>query len=520
VFGYAEQRGQQARLEVVLPMERNQYAQIQGFDAQSRAEFDQMLEAATFSLEPPPAALRTHEDRADAYVAAAEKLVARCDVLIALWDGKPAVGKRGGTAHTLLNAAARGKACVWIPIDESEDMHDNLEENSGQRFVKLVAARSEMEPDSEMGADAFDTWSLGSVSQELRLLDEYNRKPWSRLGPHRAGGPLGRIVLATFDSGFGRRVERDFHGRLQQSTETRLADGTPQWLAAPSARASLLADLYRRWFKRLSTLVLTCATLAAVVLGVGVATGGESPLWPVLEFVFLMLTLLAFLVLRKFGFHSRWLSYRVLAERFRIARYVAPTGIDFREQARLQRGWVEGGSDDWLMRAFEEIWDRDPHKPRDLDDELEQFKRLLAHDWIGGQIRYHDAAKTEHHRLKRRLTVTAFAAFGLTVVFAAVEAILIGLHVAERVQRVSKGLTIVLPVLAASVGAALTINQHHALAEHSTRMQADLRRVKADLEAATDTRSLTEATVAAARMIAPETGAWFAALWFLDMEHP
>ena len=38
-----------------------------------------------------------------------KKLVERSDVLIALWNGGSADGRRGGTGHTLLNAAARGR---------------------------------------------------------------------------------------------------------------------------------------------------------------------------------------------------------------------------------------------------------------------------------------------------------------------------------------------------------------------------------------------------------------------------
>jgi hypothetical protein len=282
----------------------------------------------------------------------------------------------------------------------------------------------------------------------------------------------------------------------------------------------LLASHYRRWFKRISTLVLACATLAAVMLAVGVAANTESPVWAALEFAFLILALLAFLVIRRFGFHSRWLSYRVLAERFRSARYIAPTGLDFREQTRLQGVWVEGPSEEWLTRAFEEIWDREPHVERNLDGELEQFKRVLANDWIGGQIAYHEGAKEDHDRVKRRLTLTAFAAFGLTVFFALLEAVLTGLAIAEPLQRICKALTIVLPVLGASVGVAITINQPQALAERSTRMVEDLRVVRAELETAPDTRTLLDRTIDAARIIAPEASSWFASMWFLDMEHP
>ena len=520
VFEYAAARGQEARLEVVLPMEKDQYAEIQGFDDGSRRELDDLLEASTFHVDPPRAELKTHDERADAYVAAGKKVTARCDVLIALWDGKHASGKRGGTAHTLLNAAAQGRPCIWIPVEGDGETRDNLDEGSSRSFFEEVKALSATEPDYRFAPAALDGWSLNELSEVFRVLDEYNREPRPRALAHPSRGRLGRIATRLSDRAFDWRSESGFQRDLEEETGARLVAGSPRWLVAPSARASLLAAHYRRWFKRLSTFVLISASLAAASLAVGIGTGTETWLWGTLEFGFLMLTLIAFVVLREFGFHSRWLSYRVLAERFRTARYLAPTGIDFREQARVQGVWVGGRSEEWLMRAFEEVWDREPHEPRISVGELEPIKRLLADEWVQGQIDYHERAKKEHERLKRRLTVTVYLAFGLTLVFAALDATLAGLGGSHEMQNVSKALTIFLPVLGASVGAALTINQHHALAERSAQMQADLRLVQADLAAATDTHILLEAAIAAARVIAPETGTWFGALWFLDIEHP
>ena len=172
------------------------------------------------------------------------------------------------------------------------------------------------------------------------------------------------------------------------------------------------------------------------------------------------------------------------------------------------------------MRAFEEVWDREPHDARLITGHLDEIKHRLVDGWIQGQIKYHTDTHREHDRLRRRLTRIVYVAFGLTVLLAGVDAFLAGLNTAHRLQGICKGLTIFLPVLGASVGAALTIDQHQALAEHSGQMQSNLRLVKADLESATDAASLREATMAAVRVIAPEAGTWFGALWFLDIEHP
>ena len=186
-----------------------------------------------------------------------------------------------------------------------------------------------------------------------RLLDEYNREPRPRSAVDDTAGPISRLAIGLFGR---RRSSRVFQCDLQEGIERQVTAGTPAWLAAPSARASVFAEHYRTWFKRVSRLVLASATLAAVALAAGVAAGAESAVWAALEFVFLMLALVAFLVIRRFGFHGHWLSYRVLAERLRSARYIAPDRARLPRSGstagRLGRGALGGVADARLRRGL------------------------------------------------------------------------------------------------------------------------------------------------------------------------
>ncbi len=88
-----------------LPMPREIYAR--DFDTgTSRAEFDRLLASADQSLElaTPPGVGEVqlqNEPRArqDQYLAVGEFIARHCQVLIALWDGKP--GQRGGTGEVV-----------------------------------------------------------------------------------------------------------------------------------------------------------------------------------------------------------------------------------------------------------------------------------------------------------------------------------------------------------------------------------------------------------------------------------
>jgi hypothetical protein len=167
------------------------------------------------------------------------------------------------------------------------------------------------------------------------------------------------------------------------------------------------------------------------------------------------------------------------------------------------------------MRAFEEVWDRRPRVagPETLTGhQLEELKRHLADDWIGKQIEYHEAAARHHRRSHRILTAAVAAFFIATVPFAL-------LHAFHITEHASTFLTITLPAAGASLGALLTVNQHHALSERHARMRSDLAVVQSTLLDA-NAETLGQASSEAARVIAQETGAWFGAMWFLDIEHP
>lgn len=68
-------------------------------------------------------------------------LVEKCDMLIAIWDGKPGVGK-GGTPDVIQLARAANKPVVWINADGSTKLHimtsdhvADIELDEVERFV-------------------------------------------------------------------------------------------------------------------------------------------------------------------------------------------------------------------------------------------------------------------------------------------------------------------------------------------------------------------------------------------------
>lgn len=96
-----------ARLTVPLPLEESDY--IRDFSSEeSRLEFSTLLRRASKIERMPPAPARDQ-----AYEAAGEYVLNNSDVLLTIWDGRPAQG-RGGTADIVSRSRSRKLPIAWI----------------------------------------------------------------------------------------------------------------------------------------------------------------------------------------------------------------------------------------------------------------------------------------------------------------------------------------------------------------------------------------------------------------------
>jgi hypothetical protein len=480
VFHHAAALGEKARLDVILPFPRERYVDEQGFSQGAKDEFEKWLSRAASVTELEGTLEPDDVDRA--YEAASHQVVARSDVLVALWDGKPSRGP-GGTADTLLFAAELGKACVWVPTDEVAKPHDNFKPGSASAFLADVRGCAEVSHGEEAADVVSEPGGVATLAGAFAELDEFNRAPVPSL-PHLRG-----------------RIE----------CELGTVDAVEDWIALPFARAATLADKFQSRFVRATWTIATLATVAAGALAVSVTRERPSQAWAWAEFSALVSLFVLFLLVHLAGLHRRWLSYRLLAERFRTAFFIAPVDIDFQRAAGLEAVFVERRSADWLQRGFEEVWESRP--PVRAPPDLEALRRRLADDWIGSQISYHAKACRQHERRWRLLTSLILICFFGTIVFAFLHA------VTKRFEELSILLTITLPVAAAAIGGVLTVRQHRALADRYTRMHADLVAVRRSLLRA-DAKTIGRATQEAARLVAEENGDWLGAMWFLDLEHP
>ena len=105
-----------ALLEVVLPSVPAEY-ELDFMETAAREDFRRLLNLASSVSVVPPGESRTAN-----FEAAGHAMLERIDVLLALWDGRPARG-RGGTAEIVARAQELGLPIVWVSTIAPFDVH-------------------------------------------------------------------------------------------------------------------------------------------------------------------------------------------------------------------------------------------------------------------------------------------------------------------------------------------------------------------------------------------------------------
>jgi hypothetical protein len=459
-------RDERAVLEVPLPLPREEY--LRDFESESsKREFDELLaRAKDVRLLPPSGSREEAYERADRYV------VDRCDVLIALWDGEPPRG-RGGTAEMVAYAREHRVPLIWI------------------------STKGQHEISEEPGSD--------QTRESLRRLDEYNRSKIAQECSERQVDRQGSELLAAAQ---------------RSGAEALPMQALSAWVTPFYVRADLLAMRYQPWYHALTNalFLLAAAAVAAVASQALFAPDKPELVW--VE-VGLMLGLLFIVgVGRRWRFNDRWISYRFLADRFRSAFFLALAGLSGRREGGLERVYLGHPSEEWLRRAFSEVWGRRP-QVEVSESAVEGLRRFLAEAWIQDQINYHRRMSRKHGMRHLRLSRTTEFLFGATVLAAVLHAL--GLGGGGSAEPVSwANLLILLAIAMPALGAAVSgIRDQRDYLRHSERfgrMAHYLQSTKMRMEAAPDIETVREIAAEAEGLMLEENRDWFVVLKFHDFE--
>ncbi len=413
VLGYAG-----ARLDVVLPLTVEDY--LEDFQtAESVAEFQELLGrcARPTVLRARPIRDEVHDPndqsalRGAAYESVGRYVVDHCDVLIALWDGKPAQG-RGGTAEIVEYAKAQ-KRPILVVWDGGWQIYDR---------------------------------GNGLDASGMEGIDQFNR---FRSKPAECSGWESRHELKEFE---------ELPGPTRELVDL--------YLRPYYAHASIMAGGNQARFYTAGKSIYSFS--AAAVGCVAIAA-----LFPVLaapgfgaELVLLIMAVVALRRARRRHAHQTWVETRFLVERIRCGMFLAVCGVEPSPIEVLPFMGHAHTTNDWMVRVFEEIWQRLPRLSPCSKAECPLLNEFIRSAWIEGQIKYHQDKRKREKRARERLETAAKIVLPATIGAAALHLMLMGLlprELPEWGHRVHQGLTFIgllFPAVAASLAGMMAHREH------------------------------------------------------------
>lgn len=469
------------RVDACLPFERGEFSK--DFDSEARAKFNDALAQCQTVLELP--GRRDHE--LFAYEAAGRMVLDQSDLLIAVWDGNPALG-RGGTAEIVAEAVAKHVPVIMVGIDGKDEplvMWSGLDEAGHDQPTVDGAPRS-----------PFDL-CIATVLQTLvappsNPLDLRMIRRWMRETDRRRSPALGYPILLAMVGAKG-LSKRDLH----PETAAEAREPFEQWLGllpdmgqlskrltrlvAPrygraDAVATYFAQLYRSGF----TVNFAFASAAVLCALLGLLIPAGKLYFVVAELAVIAIILINTRAARSQGWHERWMDHRHLAERLRVLALSSALGDpELRlndEYVGSLPGWVQ-----WLSRAT----GRELGLPNGRIDEEYLIKirtamLTLIDDQIGYNIRNaRRMEKVEHrlHHLGELLFAVTIVACGFWIILKIIHSPIMTAPGVGPTQWVTVA-TALLPALGAAIYGIRMQGDFHGMAHRSDTTARLLARLK------------------------------------------
>jgi hypothetical protein len=397
----------------VLPMEQAEYER-DFVSPEATAVFRSLLAQADRVITLPRAPASHPEDageqraRERQYAQLGIFVSNHCQVLLALWDGKPgtALGGTGQVVHYHLTAVMEG-------FEEETSAATLLAENENDLVYHVVCPRDRPGGEPRSGLEALSAGWYSSRDPGRRsaaLPDAYGRllanlqqfvRDWHK---HRSAV-----------NGFSTPLLRDDPG-IEAPAAARLTD-----------RLFQVADSLAIHYQKRVNLALRSTYGLAVVMGLTFLVYSETDGSRALVLAFLLL-FFGGVILHRIGerreWHRKYLDYRALAEGLRVQLYWMLAGVvdsssaDFAYDNFLQKQDVDLG---WIRHVMREA---SLHRDRGREPDPAWVPWVIDH-WIGepkkerGQLAYYSRKRwANESRLRRtRLLGTASLWTGIAIAF-------------------------------------------------------------------------------------------------------
>lgn len=335
-------------LEALLPMPKDEYEK-DFVTQESRREFDNLLAKAHRITVVKNGKVPLDVDyRSNAYLNVGTETVNRCDILIALWDGKPSRGT-GGTADIVALALKQNKPVFIVSTEEPGTIELR---NGGVLMAENITE-----------LDRFNSFSIDDA--ELQAACE---KDFIEIFP----SPQADMIP----------------GYLKEIVKNQLLP--------PYCRASKIASKFQKSYKLTGKLGYIFSTSSVAFMAFAVIFA-KHPLFSIPSYIAELLLLISLYLMIHRAEHARvhpgWLENRVLAERLRTAFYFVACGE--MPDIKLKGHSIHHHSQNWVDQAYQSILSMLPPLARPEDESLQPYRHFVDSAWIQGQVKYHtDKAAT------------------------------------------------------------------------------------------------------------------------------
>jgi hypothetical protein len=452
-----------SELEVVLPLEKDDY--FEDFESdESKAEFEKYVSQAIHSRQLPSPSTRN-----EAYEQVGRFVVDHCDVLIALWNGKPAAGQ-GGTAEIV--EYARKKMCpiFWIHTED--------------RGKIIYEPGNKIDPRPFRDLDRYNS-EKADVHKVKERIDEKQRQY------------LERAEESQYNS-----------ERLRQICEHVI----PHFI-----RADMLALRYQHLYFKAGSLVYMFAAAAVIVAAVQALFFPVLPRIALIEAGFIFVVLLVVWLGNRQKWHSKWIDYRFLAERFRSAFFMALANVDVSTLRPPRHLSLSYSSQDWMVSAFSFVWRQFPRSLKPDPAKYDALRKFTLNAWIDDQISYHTSTSIRHQRRHNRMAYTGNVLFGLTFIAVMLHVLHVGGGLYDKFFLL---MAIVFPTAAGALAATRTHREYFRNARRSIEMVRHLEELKEQMKEASDLEAFLPLVKEAEETMLHENEDWRIVIRFHELEPP
>lgn len=465
-----------SHLDVVLPLKKEDYKNT--FKTEdSKSEFEELFNKARRPITLKQQSLNGEVNsssiknvRRQAYKDVGTYVVDNCDVLIALWDGKPASGK-GGTAEIIDYARKRGRPIIII----STVAPYNIE----------VEVSNGLNASSIENLEFFNNYHLPEEDESIRIEKLYH---------------------SLFENEEGKSISEETKKMIKDK------------ILPYRARASHISMKNKNRYNFAGTIVYAFSSLAVASVVFAIMFQQFSRNAFLLEFIILLSILLLVIIATINKNNTKWIESRFLTERLRSAVYLAICRTEANPISVPPYLRVAHGTNDWTVKTFNEIWNRLPEMEGCSEELFNDCKEYIATNWIEDQENWQNAQAKKFG--KKSLLYKYMGGIIFSIAMAA--AIIHFLFYYEFHNSLIDELLISIAILLPAVGAAISgIHSHREYSRNEKRcsnMNLILTDMKSRFVLAEDSKDFESLLREADELMLREVQDWLMLMRFVELK--